>query len=189
MRTLLRIAWPCALLCAAFAYACDNGDDAITTEDSGLMGSSPAGADVASHPGDTCTPAGGECLTQGAAQSCAHFGLTELYCGSEDTTKGASCCLDRFFAACDQGQSFPIVASDYDQSCQQASDCISIGEGDGCNCGSSCPNAAINVAGQAKWLAKLQQTPAGAARLVCNCPAFFGIDCIVHRCVVRHPVR
>jgi hypothetical protein len=188
MTSSLRTDWMRTLLWALLACACEGGtgDDTPKTDSSGLTGSRPAAAEAASGTADTCTAAGGECLPQGSSE-CAHFGLTELECGSGGPTNGDWCCLDRFFAACDQGQTFPIVASDYDQSCEKNSDCIGIGEGDGCGCGTSCPNAAINVADQPKWLAQLAQTPAATASIVCNCPAFFGVDCVDHRCVARRP--
>ena len=58
------------------------------------------------------------------------------------------------------GQDVSIKASDYDQSCEQDSDCIGIGEGNGCDCRVVCQNAAINVADEAKWREDLAETPA-----------------------------
>ncbi len=61
-----------------------------------------------------------------------------------------------------------IQASDYDQSCSTASNCVVVSEGDSCrglfcNCG----NAAINVSAQAEYNANLQSIGGTA---LCPCP-------------------
>jgi hypothetical protein len=84
------------------------------------------------------------------------------------------------FAECAEGKTFPINASDYDQSCGQDSDCIGIGEGDGCDCRVVCRNAAINSADEAKWRKDLAETPAHAA--LCLCPAAPVPCCLDQRC-------
>jgi hypothetical protein len=83
-------------------------------------------------------------------------------------------------AACEQGMTFPIHASDYDQSCERSSDCIGIGEGDGCDCRVLCQNAAINVADEAKWRQDIAKKP--ASPFVCRCPAATFPCCVEHRC-------
>jgi hypothetical protein len=83
-------------------------------------------------------------------------------------------------AECDGGRTFPINASDYDQSCEQDSDCIGIGEGNGCDCNVVCKNAAINIADEAKWRKDLAETPAHAAQ--CLCPAARVPCCLDRRC-------
>jgi hypothetical protein len=176
-----------ALLSIALAYACGKnaGDDSTDEDGSGSLPSSPAAA--GSSDADTCTPAGGQCLARGSTQACAHAGLSELYCSSDGDPAAATCCLDPFFAACDQGRTFPIAASNYDQSCERNSDCIGIGEGNGCDCGIACSNAAINVRDREKWLTDLQVTPSYRAGIVCNCPASFGVGCIDRKCVPLRP--
>jgi hypothetical protein len=88
--------------------------------------------------------------------------------------------LDAVFAECAEGKTFPINASDYDQTCEQDSDCIGIGEGNGCDCKVVCQNAAINIADEAKWLKDRAETPAHAAK--CLCPNAPVPCCLDHRC-------
>jgi len=62
-----------------------------------------------------------------------------------------------------------IQASDYDQSCSTASDCVGIAQGDSCTglfC--NCTNAAINVSAQAEYEANLNSTVGKV--LACPCP-------------------
>jgi len=64
-----------------------------------------------------------------------------------------------------------IQASDYDQSCSTASDCVVVAEGDSCNglfC-VDCGNAAINVSAQAQYEANLNSI--GGQTGICPCPA------------------
>jgi hypothetical protein len=81
---------------------------------------------------------------------------------------------------CDQGKTFPIIASDYDQSCNVDSDCVGIGEGDGCECRVLCQNAAINVADEARWREDVMQTPVSGT--ACHCPAATVPCCRDHLC-------
>jgi hypothetical protein len=63
-----------------------------------------------------------------------------------------------------------IQASDYDQSCSTALDCVAVAEGDSCNglfC-VDCANAAINVSAQAEYEAALQSIK--GSTVVCPCP-------------------
>jgi hypothetical protein len=136
---------------------------------------------------DSCTPAGGECVRQTDPRACSGFVASQLVCSSEAQPEGERCCLDPIFAACREGQTFPLRASDYDQSCDEDSDCLGIGEGDGCRCDTLCSGAAINVADEARWRTDLEKTPAYQAKLVCNCPAFFGVGCVDHRCARLQP--
>jgi hypothetical protein len=64
-----------------------------------------------------------------------------------------------------------IQASDYDQSCSVASDCVVVAEGDSCTglfC-VDCGNAAINVSAKARYEANLKSI--GGQTGVCPCPA------------------
>jgi len=65
-----------------------------------------------------------------------------------------------------------IHASDYDQSCTGASDCVPVREGSVCGCG--CPSAAINKNDQEQYAADTESLKAG-------CPSSgtsaCGVDC------------
>ena len=72
-----------------------------------------------------------------------------------------------------------IVASNYDQSCTTAADCIAVGEGNACYpCVIACPTAAINAGAKAKYLSDVAKTPAAdQAGAFCGCPAAFNPCC------------
>jgi hypothetical protein len=62
-----------------------------------------------------------------------------------------------------------IMASDYDQTCTTASDCVGVSEGNFCEAICACNNAVINVSAQTQYetdLAKKENTPK-----VCPCPS------------------
>jgi hypothetical protein len=70
-----------------------------------------------------------------------------------------------------------IHASDYDQSCSTASDCVVVAEGDSCNglfC-VDCGNAAINVSAQAQYDENLKNL--GGQTGICPCPEGVGATC------------
>jgi hypothetical protein len=90
--------------------------------------------------------------------------------------------LDRVFAECMQGKTYPIKASDYDQTCDKDSDCTAVGEGDGCTpCILLCGDATINVADLQKWRDDVQKTPARASG-TCHCPLWGSPECVDHKC-------
>src|SRR5277367_1793319 len=70
-----------------------------------------------------------------------------------------------------------IQASNYDQSCSTASDCVVVAEGDSCTglfC-VDCGNAAINVSAQAQYDENLKNI--GGHTGVCPCPLGVGATC------------
>jgi len=80
-----------------------------------------------------------------------------------------------------------INASDFNQTCKVAADCMLIDEGSSC-CG-SCGNAAINIADKAKYEAAAQQRansctqPVACAALAC---VFSTAFCNAGKCDVCH---
>ncbi len=82
----------------------------------------------------------------------------------------------------------PIHASDYNQKCASATDCVAINEGDPCGC-PSCGNAAVNKSDQAKFNADFD-----ARRKQCTGPAVFcpasciysETSCVAGACGVCH---
>jgi hypothetical protein len=77
----------------------------------------------------------------------------------------------------------PIVASDYDQSCTSASDCVEIRTGDPCT--SCCPTTAINVKDREKYLADLN-APICSTTTGCTCIAFT-VVCQGGKCTLGGP--
>jgi hypothetical protein len=73
-----------------------------------------------------------------------------------------------------------IVVSSYDISCQQATDCIEIASGQLCSGGCSCPDATINVSGQARYQSQLASIDPG----FCGCPLVFPAECIDNTCTI-----
>jgi hypothetical protein len=72
-----------------------------------------------------------------------------------------------------------IQASNYDQSCSSASDCVGVAEGDSCKgifC-VDCVNAAVNVSAEPQYEADLKNKTAGGLGLVCPCPADPPVTC------------
>jgi hypothetical protein len=70
-----------------------------------------------------------------------------------------------------------IQASDYDQSCSTASDCVGVAEGDSCKglfC-IDCANAAINVSAAAQYEAEFKRKV--GATIVCPCPIGITVTC------------
>ncbi len=70
-----------------------------------------------------------------------------------------------------------IQASDYDQSCSTASNCVAVAEGDSCEglfC-VDCANAAINVSAQAEYEPNLKSI--GGATGICPCPSGPTVTC------------
>lgn len=75
------------------------------------------------------------------------------------------------FAACNTNHE--LVASDYDQTCQQDSDCVAIFQGElGC-CGGGCPNAAISRANYGKY----QMDVASRQQRCDPAPPCIGVTC------------
>jgi hypothetical protein len=78
-----------------------------------------------------------------------------------------------------------IEASDYDQTCSTASDCVGVAEGDSCKglfC-VDCANAAINVSAQAEYESALQSI--NGATGICPCPANPTVACDAGVCVLN----
>jgi hypothetical protein len=72
-----------------------------------------------------------------------------------------------------------IQASNYDQSCTTASDCIAVGEGNACYpCVIACRTAAISASAKGKYLSDVAKTPAADQDGVfCGCPESFNLCC------------
>lgn len=80
-----------------------------------------------------------------------------------------------------------ITASDYNQSCTQASDCVPIISGP-IGCCSDCPDDAINKSDEAKYMADLQAaTPDCHGTAACPEIACLGgvAACLAHKCVLK----
>lgn len=80
-----------------------------------------------------------------------------------------------------------IMASSYNQSCQEDSDCVAIEEGDFCQPGANdgCANAAINRTALAQYQKDLAKTTAGVCYGLAGCPAEFGPCCQNGVCTVN----
>jgi hypothetical protein len=94
-------------------------------------------------------------------------------------------------AGADAGACTPVLASDYDQSCDADTDCIGVGERPGCPAAAcdGCPTAAINKAVSAQYTTALSQAFASGSPQVCNCPCIpTGSDgvCRGGKCQVAH---
>jgi hypothetical protein len=64
-----------------------------------------------------------------------------------------------------------VAASDFDRSCSKDSDCVPVFEGNICEVGCGCPNAAINAGAQARYNARYQAAPRhDTATVICHCP-------------------
>ncbi len=130
-----------------------------------------------SGPAD-CVAAGGQCVV-GPAMNCGKVGPQN--CNPDRNPGGAVCCL----AECTDANTQTIQASNYEQSCSTDSDCVAVGEGNACfPCALVCPNAAINVAAHAQYLADVAKTFAGSNSGTCvlSCPANFGGCCRAGKC-------
>ncbi len=82
-------------------------------------------------------------------------------------------CSSPFSASCGT-----IQASEYDQSCSSAFDCVGVAEGDSCKgilC-VNCINAAINVAGQSRYETDLKSKTGGPG-VDCPCTANPPVTC------------
>jgi hypothetical protein len=73
-----------------------------------------------------------------------------------------------------------IDVSTYDQSCTKSDDCLAIASQTQCNWGCLCPDAAVNVSGQARYE---QATGALPDLGDCGCPATRYACCVDDRCV------
>jgi len=64
-----------------------------------------------------------------------------------------------------------IAASDYDQSCRSASDCVAVPSGDFCGprC-TNCPNAAININAEAQYESDLSKVVSHPYLCPCSSP-------------------
>ena len=83
------------------------------------------------------------------------------------------CCVDHACGAdapdaCPDGSQRPILAANYDQSCQTDTDCVLIGEGNACSMVNPCANAAISKAAYAKYQSDIAAAPCFA---LAGCPA------------------
>lgn len=82
----------------------------------------------------------------------------------------------------------PIVASDYNQHCAVAADCVLINEGDVCGCG-GCGNAAIAKTDQAKFNADVEARKKMCSGPPIACPAmciYSETSCIAGTCGACH---
>jgi hypothetical protein len=74
-----------------------------------------------------------------------------------------------------------IQASNYDQSCKSAADCVAVSEGNACfPCVIECPTAAITAGAKAKYMSDIEKTSGWQARASasCHCPASFTPCCL-----------
>ena len=108
------------------------------------------------------------------------WGLAVLYLGGTMTNSrvalvGLGVAAASLLVSC--SSTFPtsscgsIQASDYDQSCSTAADCVAVAEGDSCKglfC-VDCPNAAINVSAQGEYERALQGIK--GTTVGCPCPS------------------
>lgn len=147
----------------------------------------PCGGDAGpSESGDSgssvsCERAGGVCLGGGSRCSTP---MPSGECNPTHDRFGGFCCLDPP-VPCTDGGAYVIQAENYYQSCSTSSDCVAVGEGNACDpCGTSCPNAAINVKAKPRYDADVAK--ASAERLPdassCACPAAFGPCCVNGTC-------
>jgi hypothetical protein len=77
-----------------------------------------------------------------------------------------------------------IQASNYDQSCRTASDCILVAEGNFCQ-SAGCPNAAINISAYARYQADVAKTNAAICGGITSCLGLAGVCCQNGVCQVR----
>jgi hypothetical protein len=82
------------------------------------------------------------------------------------------------------GQCVSIDPSKYDQSCQQASDCVYIASGHVCSGQCGCGDALINSSS----LAQYKQDTSSIDWGMCACPDERVPDCINHKCTIPGPV-
>jgi hypothetical protein len=81
-----------------------------------------------------------------------------------------------------------IRASDYDQSCAKASDCVAIYAGVASCCGGSCDNAAINKSDESKYESDLAAdkptdcTGMACPAIACETP---GVACVAGKCAIQ----
>ena len=73
-----------------------------------------------------------------------------------------------------------IDLSTYDQSCNQASDCIRIQTGEVCSGQCACGGAPVNISEAARY----EQATKGLASGLCNCPVELVPQCVGNRCVL-----
>ncbi|MGH7437837.1 MAG: hypothetical protein ACRENE_19335 [Polyangiaceae bacterium] len=72
------------------------------------------------------------------------------------------------------GSKRPILASNYDQSCQTDTDCVAVGEGSACSVVSPCSNAAISRTAYARYQSDVATAPCFA---VVSCTYQLGPCC------------
>jgi hypothetical protein len=75
-----------------------------------------------------------------------------------------------------------VDVSAYDQSCTRSEDCMAIASGTQCNWGCLCPDAAVNVSGQAQYEQAIGALPDCGD---CGCPARRYPCCVEGRCVTN----
>jgi hypothetical protein len=129
-----------------------------------------------------CAAAGGRCVS-GSYLDCVSKGPQE--CATEPVPSGAFCCLKDIASSCGDAGVLNIKASNYDQSCTTASDCVAIGEGNAClQCTVACPTAAISKSAQASYAADIAKVPGrnDGSEVFCGCPAAFSPCCVAGQC-------
>jgi len=77
-----------------------------------------------------------------------------------------------------------IQASDYDQSCKSASDCVLVAEGNFCQ-PAGCPSAAINAGAYGQYQADVAKTNAAICGGVTSCLGIAGVCCQDGMCQVK----
>jgi hypothetical protein len=125
--------------------------------------------------------ADGACAT---AQDC--------YKGRGSDTETLFCCVEGTCAYSEGTDILPctdanvqlIQASNYDQSCRTASDCILVAEGNFCQ-SAGCPNAAINIGAYAQYQADVAKTNAAICGGISGCLGLAGVCCQDGMCQVR----
>jgi hypothetical protein len=91
----------------------------------------------------------------------------------------AVACTGSHTVTCTDANVQLIQASNYDQSCKTASDCIAVAEGNACYpCVIACPTAAINASARGQYLSDVAKTSGGSqSDVMCGCPAEFSPCC------------
>jgi hypothetical protein len=140
--------------------------------------------------GSSCKAAGGTCVLGGAtcsrqasssAQDCnpppvnpgGAFCCLELSEGGEiaDATTGSAA----GDAGADAGACTPVLASDYDQSCDADTDCVGVGEVPSCPalaCYVGCTMWTINKSVLGQYMTTLSRASAAVAGESCSCPSY-----------------
>jgi len=118
-----------------------------------------------------CSSSTAPSATDAGADACA-----PLPCPSNAPWDPAQC-------KCVQSASSTLHASDYDQSCTTAADCVAMAEGNLCPC--ACSNAAIAKKDEAKEEADAQRARAQCVPVECGACAQSRTHCIAGKCALE----